>query len=115
MKLSRASNYALHAVAYLAAKKSEKPIASHTVAKACGIKERFLLKVLKPLVSIRVLSSIKGPNGGYRLARPAKAITMLEIIEAADNSEIRGLAPFTDPKNPSLNKKIGAVCDQVAA
>ena len=114
MKLTRASNYALHAVAYLAAKKSDKPIASHKVARACGIYERFLLKVLKPLVSIRVLSSIKGPHGGYKLARPASQINLLEIIQAADNNEVRGQAPFKDPKNPALNKKIDHVCDQAA-
>ncbi len=115
MKLTRASNYALHAVAYLAAKKSDKPIASHKVARACGIYERFLLKVLKPLVSIRVLSSIKGPNGGYKLAKPPTQINLLEIIQAADNNEVQGHAPFTDPKNPALNKKIDHVCDQAAA
>jgi Rrf2 family protein len=114
MKLTRASNYALHAVAYLAAKKSDKPIASHKVAKACGIYERFLLKVLKPLVSIRVLTSIKGPNGGYKLAKPASEISVLDIIQAANDSEIRGEAPFTDPKNPALNKKIDGVCAHAA-
>ena len=114
MKLSRAANYAIHAVAYLAAKKSDKPIASHIVAHACGIDERFLLKVLKDLVSIHVLSSVKGPHGGYKLARPANEITLLEIIQAADHSEIRGHAPFTDKKNPALNKKIDAVCVQAA-
>ena len=69
MKLTRASSYALHAVAFMAAQKVNKPVASHLIAKARGIPERFLLKVLKPLVSARVLHSIKGPNGGYRLAR----------------------------------------------
>jgi Rrf2 family protein len=114
MKLTRASNYALHAVAYLAAKKSDKPIASHTIARACGIFERFLLKVLKPLVSIRVLSSIKGPHGGYQLAKPPREITLLEIIQAANDSEICGETPFTDKKNPALNKKISAVCTHAA-
>src|SRR5262249_59642283 len=78
MKLTRASSYALHAVAYMAAEKNDKPVASHHIAQARGIPERFLLKVLKPLVSARVLLSIKGPNGGYPLAKPAGGITMLE-------------------------------------
>ena len=113
MKLTRASNYALHAVVHLAVKKSDRPIASHNVAQACGIFERFLLKVLKPLVSVRVLTSIKGPNGGYKLAKPANEITVLEIVEAVDG-DIRGLAPFSDPNNPSLNKKLDNVCAQAA-
>ena len=64
MKLTCASSYALHAVAYMAQQKTDRPVASHKIAQERGIPERFLLKVLKPLVSARVLTSIKGPNGG---------------------------------------------------
>ena len=113
MKLTRASSYALHAVAFMAAQKHDKPVASHNIAAARGIPERFLLKVLKPLVSARVLHSIKGPNGGYRLARPASDITMLEIVEAVDGP-IRGSAPFSDEKNGPLNHKLEQICKQTA-
>jgi Rrf2 family protein len=68
MRLTRASSYALHAVTYIAARKHDQTIPSHLIARADGIPERFLLKVLKPLVSARILLSLKGPNGGYRLA-----------------------------------------------
>src|SRR5438105_14927297 len=94
MRLTRASSYALHAVSYMAAQKQNRPIASHLIARARGIPERFLLKVLKPLVSARVLHSIKGPNGGYRLARSASDLTMLEVVEAVDGP-IRGQAPLS--------------------
>jgi Rrf2 family protein len=116
MKLTRASSYALHAVAYMAAQKTQdKPVASHNIAQARGIPERFLLKVLKPLVSAspRVLKSIKGPNGGYQLARPAAEISVLEIIEAVDGP-IRGQAPFSDENPNPLNKKLDTLCDQSA-
>ena len=113
MKLTRASSYALHAVAYMATQKSDKPVASHHIAQARGIPERFLLKVLKPLVSARVLHSIKGPNGGYRLARTPGDISMLEILEAVDGP-IRGQAPFTDEANGNLNHKLENICKQTA-
>jgi Rrf2 family protein len=114
MKLTRASSYALHAVAYMATQKQQdKPVASHHIAQARGIPERFLLKVLKPLVSARVLLSIKGPNGGYRLARKPDEITMLEILEAVDGP-IRGLAPLTDEGNGALNNKLEDICKQSA-
>src|SRR5256885_15296564 len=93
MKLTRASTYALHAVAYMAGQnKKEQPVASHIIAHKRGIPERFLLKVLKPLVSAQVLYSVKGPNGGYRLARPAPEISVLAGLEAA-GGPIRGPAP----------------------
>src|SRR2546429_2906974 len=83
MKLTRASTYALHAVAYMAGQnKKEQPVASHIIAQKRGIPERFLLKVLKPLVSAQVLYSVKGPNGGYRLAPPPTDISALEGLAA---------------------------------
>jgi Rrf2 family protein len=114
MKLTRASSYALHAVAYMAQQKDQTvPVASHHIAKARGIPERFLLKVLKPLVSHRVLSSIKGPNGGYRLAKQPSEISMLEILEAVDG-KIQGIAPGAEKSNPSLNNKLDNICQECA-
>src|SRR6516165_9892587 len=114
MRLTRASSYALHAVVFMAAQKQNKPVASHLVAQARGIPERFLLKVLKPLVSARVLQSIKGPNGGYRLARGPHDITLLEVLEAVDGP-IRGQASFSrEETNGLLNKRLDAICTQAA-
>jgi Rrf2 family protein len=114
MKLTRASSYALQAVAYMAAQKDKDPIASHIIAQKKKIPERFLLKVLKPLVSAQVLTSVKGPNGGYRLARAAKDINMLEILEAVDGP-IRGLAPIgVGDSDTAFSKRLDHVCNQTA-
>src|SRR5271166_541877 len=113
MKLTRASSYALHAVTHMAAEGEERPVASHHIARARGIPERFLLKVLKPLVSARVLRSVKGPHGGYRLAKPAAKITLLEIVEAVDGP-IRGIAPLADGNKDGLDGRLEAVCAQSA-
>lgn len=114
MRLTRASSYAIQALAYLAAQKSNLPVASHLVARDRGIPERFLLKVLKPLVSARVLQSIKGPNGGYRLIKSPNQITMLEVIEAVDGP-IRGQASFSrEEGNGPLHKRLDQVCAQAA-
>ena len=115
MKLTRASSYALHAVEYMAARGEDTPVASHHIAEARGIPERFLLKVLKPLVSARLLHSVKGPNGGYRLARPASDITMLEILEAVDGP-IRGQAPLAGERGRGdLDPRLEVICDKAAA
>jgi Rrf2 family protein len=114
MKLTRASSYALHAVAYMATQKHNRPVPSHIVARDRGVPERFLLKVLKPLVSARVLLSVKGPHGGYRLARPAQAISLLEIVEAVDGP-IRGHSPLSQEMgNSLLNRKLEAICKEGA-
>jgi Rrf2 family protein len=114
MRLTRASSYALHAVVFMAGQKPNKPVPSHLVARARGIPERFLLKVLKPLVSARILHSVKGPNGGYRLARPAAQITLLELIEAVDGP-VRGQSPLSqDGKDSALNRKLESICRHAA-
>jgi Rrf2 family protein len=121
VKLSRASSYALHAVEYMAAQTAEKrehPVASHHIAAARKIPDRFLLKVLKPLVSARILQSLKGPNGGYRLARPANKITLLEVVEAVDG-QIRGYAPLAEEGRDQgsagdLDSRLEAVCEKAA-
>jgi Rrf2 family protein len=98
----------------MASQKNNHPVASHHIAKARGIPERFLLKVLKPLVSARVLHSVKGPNGGYRLARTPSDITMLEILEAVDGP-IRGQAPFSPGQaETNLDRRLESICNNSA-
>src|SRR5947209_13535304 len=65
----------------------------------------------KPLVSARILFSIKGPHGGYRLARKAEEISLLDVLEAVDGP-IRGQAPLIEESNGPLNTKLEAVCKQ---
>jgi Rrf2 family protein len=98
----------------MAAQKKSTPVASHLVARAQGIPERFLLKVLKPLVAARVLHSVKGPNGGYRLARSPADISLLEVVEAVDGP-IRGQAPLAQAEgNGRLDSKLEEICNQSA-
>lgn len=113
MKLTRASSYALHAMVHIVHQNTNKTMASHDIAKARKIPERFLLKVLKPLVSAGLLYSVKGPNGGYRLAKQPAQITMLEVIEAVDGP-IRGVTAFSEGNNLPLGKKLEAICTQTA-
>ncbi|GHF04083.1 Rrf2 family transcriptional regulator [Amycolatopsis deserti] len=46
----------------------------------------YLAKQLKALVRAGVLTATTGPRGGFRLARPAAEITLLEIVEAVDGA-----------------------------
>jgi len=114
MKLSRTASYAFHAVAYMAAQKENEPVASHLIAAARGIPTRFLLKVLKPLVDARLLVSVKGPNGGYRLARPIEKISVLDVLDAVDRGLVRGEAPLHDNANLVFHARLEQLCKQSA-
>jgi Rrf2 family protein len=112
MKLSRASAYALHALVYLARHDETANTTAHDMAGADGTPELFLRKALKHLVDARLLHSLKGPHGGYRLARPAEKITLLQIVEAVDGP-LRAEAPQAS-EEAAFDRRLQAVCEDVA-
>jgi Rrf2 family protein len=114
MKLSRTSSYALHALVHLARSKADQYVPSHVIAQADGIPDRFLLKILKVLVTGGFLHSVKGPNGGYRLAQVPAKISVLEVVEAVDGP-IRGAAPTVGTAAAAaLDQRLDAECQKVA-
>jgi Rrf2 family protein len=114
VKMTRAATYATKAVCELAIAPDNRPQASHTIAAARRIPERFLLKVLKPLADRKILVSLKGPNGGYRLARPAKEINLLEVIEAVDGP-VRGSIPEDEgDESSSMTIRLRKVFDTMS-
>ena len=111
MKLSFASAYALRALVHLAKSKENASSPSHVIAAAEGIPDRFLLKVLQRLVWARVLHGLKGQRGGYRLARPADCITLLQVIEAVDGP-LQGTVP--EVARGKLDELLQEICDGAA-
>jgi Rrf2 family protein len=67
--------------------------------------ERFLLQILRSLVTKGLLHSTRGVDGGYYLARPASEITLREIVEAFDNP--------LEPKLPEINGFSSQLRDRV--
>jgi Rrf2 family protein len=113
MKLSRACGYALAALVHLARQQSEGHLTSRAIAASGGLSEKFLLKVLKPLASVGVLKSLKGPHGGYRLARPPGDISLLEVVEAVDGP-IRGQVPQLAATISPLERRLEEVWEGIA-
>ncbi len=84
MRLGRAAAYAVFATTHLAENSRGTPIQGRDIAEACGIPSGHLLKILQQLVRAQILSSERGPAGGFVLRKPAKEITLLEIVEAIE-------------------------------
>lgn len=82
MQISRKSDYALRAMVYVAAWDNDKICSINEISDAEKVPREYLAKILKELSLQGFLHSYKGINGGYRLARPRKDITFLNIIEA---------------------------------
>jgi len=84
MKLSRSVAYALQATLLLAELPSRKPVPCSRLAQSGQLPERFLLQILRSLVTHGILDSSRGVDGGYALRRPINEISLLDLIEAVD-------------------------------
>lgn len=87
MKLSDGVEAAIHCAATLAGLEGGATLPAGALAEAFGLSPSYLLKHLNALSSARILESVPGPAGGYRLARPAKAITLLDIVLAVEGPQ----------------------------
>jgi Rrf2 family protein len=115
MKLSLATSYAITTLVHLAREKADGLITAHKVARSEGVPTSLLRKALKPLVDAGVLRSATGSNGGYSLARPAKDITLLEVIEAVAGPLPALAEPVVGAEGKALGQRLQAVCDEVLA
>jgi Rrf2 family protein len=85
LRLSKKSDYALMAVRHLAIRADGSASASaREISEAYDIPLELLAKVLQRLVRTKLLVSVQGTRGGYRLARPSTAITVADVIQAVD-------------------------------
>jgi Rrf2 family protein len=84
MKLSRTVDYALRATMLLAQEETLQPIPCSQLAKQGDMPERFLLQILRSLVTHGILRSTRGVDGGYTMVRSPSDISLLEIIEAIE-------------------------------
>jgi len=84
MKLSRTVAYALRASLLLAKHESNGPVPCSRLARDGNMPERFLLQILRSMVTHGVLQSTRGVDGGYALARSSENISLLNIVEAID-------------------------------
>ncbi len=81
---SRRCEYALQAVLYLALKPEGEKTTNKELTQHMRMPSPFLAKILQDLAHKGLLISSKGPRGGFALGRPAKAITLFNIVEAID-------------------------------
>jgi Rrf2 family protein len=85
LRLSKKSDYALMAVRHLALRADRGASASaREISEAYDIPLELLAKVLQRLVRTKVLQSVQGTRGGYRLGRPSTAISVADVIQAVD-------------------------------
>ena len=84
MQITKSEEYGLRGLIFLAQQPPEKVTLVSEVSKDQNIPESFLAKIFQRLSKAGLLRSVRGPNGGFTLKKPAHKITMREIIEALE-------------------------------
>ena len=85
LRLSKKSDYALMSMKHLATRSDGGASSSaREISEAYDIPLELLAKVLQRLVRARLLISVQGTRGGYRLARHAAMISVADVIQAVD-------------------------------
>ncbi|MBN9008131.1 MAG: Rrf2 family transcriptional regulator [Rhizobiales bacterium] len=103
--------YALHCLLWIA-DPPERPPSGRDLAEIQGISPAFVKKILPRLEKAGIVESTGGIRGGYRLARPANAITVLDVVDAVegpkrlfDCQEIRGRCVLFKDEPPKWSTK----------
>lgn len=85
MRLTRQTNYAIRILMYCASN-GGKLSRIRDIAAANAASELFMFKILQPLVEAGMVETVRGRNGGVRLAQPAAEINLRKVVEVTEES-----------------------------
>lgn len=105
MRLSTKSRYGLRALFDIAYNSGKLPAQIQDISRRQEISPRYLEQIFQSFKKAGILNSKRGPNGGYYLSRSPEAITVKEIIQAAE-----GDIALVECVNGKAPKKKKGVC-----
>jgi Rrf2 family iron-sulfur cluster assembly transcriptional regulator len=116
--LRRNTDYALRAMAHLARLDAGTVASAGVVSGAEGVPEPLLRKLLQRLSRAGLVASVRGIRGGFRLARPAGSITVLDVVETiqgklAVNRCFLGAKRCPNQGGCALSRKLAGVQDHL--
>lgn len=112
MTLSRASWYAILAVIEVAVankKDPDTPVLAKEIAAGTKVPPEYLAKLLTQLVKSKVLTSSRGPTGGYFMAAAPNELTLRDIVEVVDGRLDAGFPPKGRATSSQIHKSIANV------
>ena len=103
MLLSKKTVFAIEAVVDIAYHSSGRPVQSHEITRRQNIPRRYLEQALQQLVRANLLTGVRGPKGGYNLARERRRINVGDIVRV-----VRDLEPGTDLNNGNPGSELAS-------
>jgi len=105
LKLSKKLLFAIEAVLDIAYNAGSQPVQSREITQRQGIPRRYLEQVLQQLVRADILAGVRGPKGGYRLARERRRISVGDISRVVRAMETAA-NPIEEPAGSQLGHKV---------
>lgn len=102
IRLSKKLLFAIEAVLDIAYNGGATPVRSAEITARQGIPKRYLEPVLQELVREKILIGIRGPSGGYRLARERRRVSLGDIVRT-----VRALGTAEDPISDPAGSELG--------
>lgn len=95
MRVSAKSDYALRALIEMVVREDGRAVSAEELGRLQEIPHGFLQAILADLRKADIVISQRGPSGGWRLGRPASAVTVADVIRAVDGPlvSVYGLRP----------------------
>lgn len=87
LRLSRKTLLALEAVIDIAFNARPEPVQAKEITARQGVPQRYLEQVMQQLVRAGILKGVRGPKGGYRLARERRRISVGDVVRIAEAIE----------------------------
>ena len=87
LRLSRKTLLALEAVIDIAFNARPEPVQAKEITARQGVPQRYLEQVMQQLVRAGILKGVRGPRGGYRLARERRRISVGDVVRIAESIE----------------------------
>jgi Rrf2 family protein len=86
MQVTREGDYGIRSVLYLARQPLKKVSFVNEISEEYKIPRSFLAKILQKLVRAKLVRSYRGVKGGFSLAKPARDVTVLDVLEAIEGN-----------------------------
>lgn len=102
MRPSKKLALALEAVCDIAYHGGAEPVQSHDIARRLNLPRRYLEQVMQQMVRAGILRGVRGPRGGYRLARERRRISVADIVKV-----VRGLDGQMADEDERASSKLG--------
>jgi Rrf2 family protein len=116
LKLSRKTLLALEAVIDIAFNARPEPVQAKEITARQGVPQRYLEQVMQQLVRAGILKGVRGPRGGYRLAKERRRISVGDVVrvaEAIEDEESEAIEPRSDLGTRIVSPLIQSLQDEV--